>query len=340
MPKYSYAKEFFPPILRTGNFQFRPGLLKASQSLIRTVIYNARWYKPPRGVTGYQDAVTSRQGRQIPIEIYSPADIDERAPCLIYIHGGAFFFPLTNQMRSNGCYYAAQVRARLIMPDYRLTPDAPFPAALEDCYDTILWADQNAERLGIDKDRLILIGDSAGGCLAAAVALMARDMDGPKIHMQMLIYPALDRHMQSASMAELADTPWSANATRQMWDLYLANGDHGMPGYASPLQAEDLRNLPPAYIEAAEIDCLRDEAVQFVEALRSAGNLAVLEVVSGAYHGFDVGRRTPGLLSVLDRRCEMMREFLLKAVDPKAAATDFPVKNVVPQENSGTRRCG
>lgn len=252
--------------------------------------------------------VTGRHGLQIPIEIYSPLYLDEKAPCLLYLHGGAFFFPLTNVLRSNGCYYAAQVRVRIIMPDYRLTPGAPFPAAMEDCYDTLLWANQNAEELSINRNRLILIGDSAVGCLAAVAALMARDLGDPKIRMLILIYPALDRRMRSASMTELADAPWSAHAFRQMWDLYLAHGDCGMPGYASPLQAADLRNLSPAYIEAAEIDCLRDEVVMYAEALKSTGNQVEMVTVKGAYHGFGVGKRTPGLLRVRDQRFAAMRK--------------------------------
>ena len=129
-------------------------------------------------------------------------------------------------------------------------------------------------------------GDSAGGALAAACALRARDEGGPWLCFQLLVYPVTDCRMETNSMRKYTDSPmWNAVLNRKMWELYLRDEDHGTPQYAAPLLAHDFSNLPPAYVEAEEFDCLHDEGIAYAKALEAAG--VQVEDVRGTFHGFD-----------------------------------------------------
>lgn len=131
-------------------------------------------------------------------------------------------------------------------------------------------------------------GDSAGGALAAACALRAKDEGGPKLCFQLLIYPVTDCRMETPTMKNYTDSPmWNARLNKKMWKLYLRDGDYGMPQYAAPLLARDFSNLPPAYVEVEEFDCLHDEGIAYAKALGKAGVEVQVEDVKGTFHGFD-----------------------------------------------------
>lgn len=162
----------------------------------------------------------------------------------------------------------------------------------------------------MDPDRLLLYGESAGGCLAAGTALLARDGGGPPLRGQALIYPVLDRTMACPSHRLFPAAPWPPSANRQAWELYLRRGAGDMAAYASPLSAQDLSRLPPAYVESQEFDILRDEAEAYVRRLRSAGVAAQLWRVPGSYHGFDADRDSPLVRQALERRVRAMAAML------------------------------
>lgn len=150
----------------------------------------------------------------------------------------------------------------MVFVDYRWAPRHAFPVGVEDCYAAFQWVYQKAEEIGIDPDKIAMGGDSAGGALAAAVCLMARDRKASKICFQMLIYPVTDARQVTESVKEFIDTPlWNGKQNQKMWKLYLGQGVHPNKAYASPMEAASFNNLPDAYIEVAEFDCLRDEGI-------------------------------------------------------------------------------
>jgi acetyl esterase len=152
--------------------------------------------------------------------------------------------------------------------DYRLAPKHPYPAAVEDCYAALAWLAGAATELGVDPDRIAVYGDSAGGGLAAAVALLARDRGGPRLAMQFLGIPELDDRLETPSMTAYVDTPvWNRPRAEVSWAYYLGDaikpGSRDVPAYAAPARATDLTGLPPAFITVCQFDPLRDEGIAY-----------------------------------------------------------------------------
>ena len=176
----------------------------------------------------------------------------------------------------------------VVVPDYRLSLDAPYPAALEDCHDALLWMKKQASALGIREDQLMVGGESAGGGLAAALALYERDHNGVKIAFQMPLYPMLDDRMTNESAMDNNAPVWDSETNRIAWDLYLgdlARGD--VPIYAAPARAVDFSNLPPAVSFVGNLEVFRDETLEYVRNLREAGIPVDFEQYAGCYHAFD-----------------------------------------------------
>lgn len=234
--------------------------------------------------------IKSSDGAEVPAKVITPHDIEENCPCLVYYHGGGFLTrPAEYQIR-NVCEYARKTPCKVVMVDYRIAPQYVYPIAANDCYSTLLWTAENAKELCIDKNRIAVGGDSAGGDLAAAVSQMSRDKNGPHICFQMLNYPVTDFRMNDTSMKKFNDTPiWNSNLNKIMWDLYLKDGyDEEHPGYVAPLVEENLNKLPDAYVEIAEFDCLRDQGLHYAEALREAGVSVDLVETNETIHAYDV----------------------------------------------------
>jgi len=170
---------------------------------------------------------------------------------------------------------------------YRLAPEHPFPAAVEDCYAGTRWVAEHAAELGADADRVAVGGDSAGGNLAAAVTLLARERQGPRLRHQLLVYPNTDYLSDTASMREAVDpllfNRWSVN---WYWSNYLADTRDGLSPLASPLRAGDLAALPEATVLTAEFDPLRDQGEQYARRLREAGVPVEARCYEGMAHGF------------------------------------------------------
>jgi acetyl esterase/lipase len=245
---------------------------------------------------GWEDTQirTAGAGHEIPVRIYLPRAPRSARPALVYYHGGAFAMgrPLSEHART--LRIAAEVGAIVVSVDYRLAPEDPFPAGFDDCYAALLWTREHADRLGADPGLIAVGGASAGGCLAAAVALAARDRNGPTLACQFLICPVLDDRLQTESMRRMTQVPVfnSADAER-MWSFYLgpdhrSEGSEPTSSYAAPARALDLRGLPPAYVMTAQYDPLRDEAIEFAMRCLASGVTVELHNVAGAVHGFDV----------------------------------------------------
>jgi acetyl esterase/lipase len=177
----------------------------------------------------------------------------------------------------------------VVAVDYRLAPEHPFPAPLEDSYAGLVWTAKNADALGIDPDRIAIHGISAGGGLCAGLALLARDRGEPAIAFQYLGVPEVDDRLDTPSMRAFADTPiWNLPRAEVSWDAYLGAGKRGRPDvspYAAPARATDLAGLPPAYVSVMEFDPLRDEGIAYATALLHAGVSVELHLFPGTFHG-------------------------------------------------------
>jgi acetyl esterase len=223
----------------------------------------------------------------VPIRIYRPQDAGaERLPLVVNFHGGGWTIgslDSTDWLCSN---VAVGTRAVVVSVEYRLAPDHRYPAAAEDCYAALVDVVGRAAALGADPERVAVMGDSAGGNLAAVVCLMARDRGGPRIAHQGLVYPAVDLTMSSPSIEENAHAPVLTKADCLAFrDHYLGEQDKTQP-YASPLFAPDHAGLPPALVQVAEHDPIRDDGRRYAAALREAGVPVRLTEYVGMPHGY------------------------------------------------------
>ncbi len=223
----------------------------------------------------------------VPVRVYRPAGVNGDLPVVLNIHGGGFVIGRIEVDDAKCLDIARKVSAVVVSVGYRLAPDHPYPAALEDCYATLQWIGDAGTDLGADTTRIAVLGMSAGGGLAAALTILTRDRGGQTIAFQYLDLPELDDRLTGLSMLRFTDTPgWNTPNAARSWRYYLgdlANTDN-VPVYAAPARATDLSGLPPAYIAALEYDPLRSEAVAYAESLFAANVPVELHVFSGAYH--------------------------------------------------------
>jgi len=228
----------------------------------------------------------------VPVRIYTPRDGGAPRPAIVYFHGGAFVLGDLEFEHPRCLEMARHTGAVVISAGYRLAPEHPFPAAFDDCWAAFTWLFETAELLGVDPSRIAVAGASAGGALAAAVSLRARDCGGPRICFQLLIYPVIDDRMITRSMSEFRSIRgWNRVSSEHMWAHYLGSDRDRVPAYAAPARAEDLRGLPPAYVMTAELDALRDEGIQYAHRLIEAGVPTELHHYPGTFHGFDTMSR-------------------------------------------------
>lgn len=265
--------------------------------------------EPIEGVTQSVHQIKGHKKGTIKLTLVEPASSGSNLPCLIYYHGGGFVLEGSPEKFELMCEFAKKVPCRIVFVDYRLAPKHPFPWGVEDSFTAFRWIYENADSLKIDKDRIAVAGDSAGGNIATAVTLMSRDRNVGKICFQMLMYPVIDRRQTTESIKNFTDTPvWSSIQTKQMWDFYLRKGIEGPVEYASPIEAPSLQGLPNAYIEVAEFDCLRDEGIEYAKELRNYGVKTELFILKGAVHGFERNAETPYVKRTVERRIEALKK--------------------------------
>lgn len=219
---------------------------------------------------------------RIPVRIYRPTN-DSRQPVLVYFHGGGLVMGSNHSFEPLARALASAAGATVVAVEYRLAPESPPPAQFGDAYAAFAWVSEHAEELGVDADRLAVVGDSAGGALAAGVALAARDRGGPAIFAQVLLYPGLDRDMTAPSITLLADAPM---LSRDDIDYLHELAEVGTDPYLVPAYATDLTGLPPAIVVTAGCDPIRDWGERYAARLSDAGVQATLTRYPGMYHGF------------------------------------------------------
>lgn len=227
-----------------------------------------------------------RDGAKIPVRIYKPLEADT-LKTIVFYHGGGFV--LRNiDTHDNLCRRTAKnCNALVISVGYRLAPEAKFPIPVEDCYDAFLWAAENASTYGGNPNDLVVMGDSAGANLATVVSHLARDNNGPKISKQVLIYPCLDARLQAESIEKFKD---GYLLTKNMMEWFVGHyadkPEDILNPLMSPLLADNLADLPPALIIAADHDPLRDEDEAYYHKLKAAGNDVIFKEYKNTIHAF------------------------------------------------------
>lgn len=228
----------------------------------------------------------------VKVRIYRPKGIptSTRLPGLYFMHGGGMIMGNLDGDNARLSEYVEQVGCVVISVDYRLAPENPHPAPVEDCYAGLVWTSEHAGELGIDATRLAIGGGSAGGGLAAGTALLARDRGGPALCYQMLIYPMLDDRNTTPSSYEITDLGiWDRAMNINGWQALLGDraGTEGVSPYAAPARATDLAGLPATYLDVGTADLFLDEDIDYAQRLMQAGVPVELHVYPGAYHAFE-----------------------------------------------------
>jgi acetyl esterase len=260
----------------------------ASPGDIRAVFDNPMPLSAPPPMARVEDISLSLEGRNLDARLYVPDGAGEKPPLTLYYHGGGWVIG-TLDTHDGTCRAIAQNSGSTVLSiAYRLAPEHRYPAAADDCYDALVWAAANAGSLGVDATRLAVAGDSAGGNLAAAVAIMARDRAGPELRHQLLIYPVTDQDYSTPSYAENGDGNYylSTDGMRWFWGHYLGNTATDDAPLAVVLRASNLSNLPSATVITAEYDPLRDEGIAYAAKLKAAGVAVDAATAKGMIHGF------------------------------------------------------
>jgi acetyl esterase/lipase len=249
-------------------------------------------YPPVEGVTSQDQFAARLQGEPaVRVRVYRPNAQPKKLPALFWIHGGGYVMGDIEQDDRLMKQLVNRIGCVAISVDYRLAPEDPFPAPVEDCYAGLKWLFAHADELGVDPSRIAIGGASGGGGLAAGLALLVRDRGEMRVAFQLLIYPMIDdRNVTPASYAISDPRMWNRESNRLGWKAYLGRdgGGDGVSPYAAAARATDLTNLPPAYIPVGALDLFVDENIEYAQRLIQAGVPTELHVYPGAFHGFDL----------------------------------------------------
>lgn len=305
--KYPISKEFFPfnmfapPISRRFVLLAQKGM-KTPKSL---------WKDPQLDVQSRK--IPGYQGGEIEVFILSPENLPGPAPCLIHIHGGGFVFEGSDSHFRLAMTYAKEACCKVVYVRYRLAPKHPFPVPHEDCYAALCWVHDHADELAIDRNRIGVTGDSAGGALTVTSCMMARDRNAKvKPLFQLLVFPWLDDRNVSESYHRYTDTPmWNSVLSKKVGPIINPNPSAMPLAYRSPVEAESHADLPPAYVEVAEFDCLHDDGVLYAELLKDVGVEVEFHEVKGAMHGFDTVFNAPTTQKMIARRIAYIKRMFM-----------------------------
>jgi acetyl esterase/lipase len=274
--------------------------------------YVASTWQPVPGVEVDRYTLTTADGATLNLGWYRRTSA-QPGPAALYLHGGGMILGLEHL----GAVYDLAVRdyvatsgVPMLMVDYRIAPEHPHPTPVEDCYAALRWLADNASTLGVDPARIAVMGDSAGGGLAAGVALLARDRGGPALAQQLLIYPMLDDRAQTPDPELLPFLTWTYDDNVTGWTALLGDsaGSDTVSPYAAPARATDLTGLPATYIDTGDLDIFRDEDIIYARRLADAGVPTELHVHPGCPHAFEaLAREADVSRRAIDDRVRRLR---------------------------------
>jgi len=278
--KYDISDEF--GIFKLYKLPFNEVTFRASNKLLD--ILPKRFLKSDKDVKITKNTIKTSDKSKVNIYIFENKK-KKSDKVFLYIHGGGFVYKASKNQYDLCKRIAEKEAYKVIFVDYRLAYEYKFPTSINDCFDTYKWIIENKEKLQIDENKIVIGGDSAGGCLVLDVVKKAIDENIVIPRYMFLLYPVLDKRMKTESIKKYTDTPiWNSVLNRKMWELYLSNGEK----YTSPNEIKDLSKYPDAYIETAEFDCLHDEAIEFSDKLKKIGKNVILNETKHTMHGFDM----------------------------------------------------
>ena len=282
-----------------GGFNAIPDIVARRELVIAILAAGAEGIPPNDRVSSQDHVAPGRDGHpEAGVRVYRPVGSSGTLPGIFYIHGGGMVLGSIEMDDASATMLCDMTGCVVVSVEYRLAPENPFPAAPEDCYTGLVWMAQNAAEIGVDPERIALFGQSAGGGLVLAVALMSRDRGFPSIRMQMPIYPMIDDRNETPSSHEVTDIGiWDRAGNLEAWGMYLgdAYGTEHVSHYAAPARATDLSGLPPTFIDVGDLDLFRDEDIDFAARLMRAGVPTEFHVNPGAYHAAEVFAPTAAL---------------------------------------------
>ena len=235
--------------------------------------------------------VNDEMGLEVVVYVHRPTQAcDSARSALLHIHGGGYVTGSAAHAEPQLRGLAKQFNCVVVSVEYRLAPEHPFPAALFDCFTALQWLHDAAAVLNVDPQKIVVLGESAGGGLAAGLALYARDHSEVEIAQQILLYPMLDYQNVAAARDDLHDCViWNRKNNQFAWSAYMGEKvDESALAYASPSYAQGLQGLPPSYVCVGDVDLFYKESVDFIDKLRAADVTADIDVYPGAYHAFQV----------------------------------------------------
>ncbi len=244
---------------------------------------------PITGITTADRQVSGPDG-EVFVRIYQPAERPDTLPALLWIHGGGYVLGSVERDDLLASHLAKVAQCVVVSVEYRLAPEHPFPAPVEDCYAALKWLATHTGELGVESSRIAIGGASAGGGLAAGLALLTRDRAEVELAFQLLIYPMIDDRNVAPASDTLSDTfVWTRENNLMGWRAYLGQepGGADVSPYAAAARADDLAGLPPAYIPVGDLDLFLDENIEYGQRLLAAGVPTELHVYPGGYHGFN-----------------------------------------------------
>ena len=244
---------------------------------------------PITGITTADRQVPGPDG-QVFVRIYQPTERPDTLPALLWIHGGGYVLGSVERDDLLATHLAKVAQCVVVSVEYRLAPEHPFPAPVEDCYAALKWLATHTDELGVAPARIAIGGASAGGGLAAGLALLTRDRGEVELALQLLIYPMIDdRNVAPAGQTRPDTFVWTRENNRMGWHAYLGRepGGADVSPYAAAARAGDLTGLAPAYIPVGDLDLFLDENIEYAQRLLAAGVPTELHVYPGGYHGFN-----------------------------------------------------
>lgn len=286
----------------------RAGQMEKVEKFIRIPVKLFR----AKNATLTKGSYASSDGAQVEYYEFTPKETPKPEggyPAIIYYHGGGFMLPIQKSMMQNSDIYAKHCGVKVFLPEYRRLPDSSCETIMSDCYEMMRYVFEHSSELEVDPNRVMLYGDSAGGCLAACVAIWNRERDGYPLRGQMLVYPVCDCESQKYdSMDEYRNGAWTKKANLSKWELFFEKGVDDKAKYVPMLN--DCAGLPEAYVEPLQMDVLRDEALAYANKLKNAGVKVTCNLISGAYHAYDACLKSPLVQEAFNTRCSVINSWL------------------------------